>query len=178
MTKCPKCGSEKVFTFKDFAVGIKQCESCNTRFTDWQQSLIAEQAGTIATLTAQLAEKDKKRCEHCGSDHLVDNCLRCGAPQCCDVCCLITTLQFENSAQAKRIEELEEGLRRLVDKINLVTNSKEYISVWTLYQIHGGRYEGPSYSAEFEIAEKLIKGEVKIEANNDQPIFHSQRNAR
>jgi hypothetical protein len=88
----------------------------------------------LTALKAQLAERDKKRCEHCGSDHLVDKCGRCGAPQCCDVCCQITSLRDEikrlrkdrdyaddclrneavfSAALTKRNGELTDGLKRL-----------------------------------------------------------------
>jgi hypothetical protein len=54
----------------------------------------------IKALEAQLAtalkELAKPRCEHCGSDQMrLKGCMRCGAPQCCNVCCQITTLEAQ-----------------------------------------------------------------------------------
>ena len=34
------------------------------------------------------------RCDTCGAD-IIDNCPRCGAPQCCPQCCKIEALQAE-----------------------------------------------------------------------------------
>jgi len=51
-------------------------------------------------------ERGKPRCEHCGSDHMIlMGCPRCGAPQCCDQCCQITTL-------TDRVERLQSDLTR------------------------------------------------------------------
>lgn len=35
---------------------------------------------------------DKPKCEHCGTE-LIDDCLSCGAPQCCPACCEEQTRQ-------------------------------------------------------------------------------------
>ncbi len=36
----------------------------------------------------------ERRCETCGSNLIhLRGCTRCGAPQCCDMCCQVTTLQ-------------------------------------------------------------------------------------
>jgi hypothetical protein len=70
--------------------------------------------GVILGLKAQLAERDGKRCEHCGSDRLVDNCSRCGAPQCCDVCCQITALKAQ---LAERDGEIVTIRQRLIDEL-------------------------------------------------------------
>lgn len=37
-----------------------------------------------------LPEFNGQKCEHCGSE-CINNCLVCGAPQCCPVCCEETT---------------------------------------------------------------------------------------
>jgi len=53
------------------------------------------------------------RCDICGA-WCVDNCLRCGAPQCCPKCCHISRLQTElaqvkaeRDQLAARVGELE-----------------------------------------------------------------------
>ena len=48
-----------------------------------------------------------ERCDHCGCDRIYSgppDCPRCGAPNCCEVCC-------NEQTQADRIAELEERLR-------------------------------------------------------------------
>ena len=49
------------------------------------------------------AEKDKKAsvCDVCGTA-LIDNCLICGAPQCCPKCCKKATDELRNAEKGER----------------------------------------------------------------------------
>jgi hypothetical protein len=81
------------------------------RSSGWLESYRNKPKGEKMTLEQYFREclegiRDTPRCEHCGSDRLVDKCGRCGAPQCCDVCCQISTLQLQLQLErAKKNED-------------------------------------------------------------------------
>lgn len=52
------------------------------------------------------------RCDTCNTE-LVDHCLRCGAPQCCPVCCVTA-----------HIEELEAITEKLNEALQLAQDSR------------------------------------------------------
>ncbi len=45
-------------------------------------------------------------------------------------------------------DELRSAAQALVDKLEAVHADPQYISVWQLNYIHGGRYTGPQYDKE------------------------------
>lgn len=49
-----------------------------------------------------------------------------------------------------RVRVLEEAAKGLVDKLNAIHADERYKSVWALYVIHGGYYQGPFYKEELE----------------------------
>jgi DNA repair ATPase RecN len=61
----------------------------------------------------------------------------------------------------ERVRTLEEALRGLLDKMDQVAASPEYLSVWTIAQLHAGPYRGETWTAEFAAAHKALAGEVK-----------------
>lgn len=48
------------------------------------------------------------------------------------------------------------ALRALVEKLDIVAADSRYEAVWVSYMVHGGRYSGPTYSAELEAAKLLL----------------------
>ena len=61
-------------------------------------------------LRAQLEAVTRNRCEHCGAK-TIDNCLVCGAPQCCPACCRVSTLEGQLEAVTKENTRLDQVLR-------------------------------------------------------------------
>lgn len=51
------------------------------------------------------------------------------------------------------------ALKGLVDQLDLVHNSPEYIGVWTLSQLHNGYYNGPFYTDALAAARAALKSE-------------------
>ena len=51
------------------------------------------------------------KCEHCSSSQIVDDCGRCGAPVCCQVCCRMAELDTRAEVAGARVKELEEQQR-------------------------------------------------------------------
>jgi len=58
-------------------------------------------------------------CEHCGGTTMVRNCIRCGAPLCCDTCCRIETARMiqEEGAASKLAPGWEDLLRCMSEPI-------------------------------------------------------------
>lgn len=56
-------------------------------------------------------------------------------------------VRWHREAQAQ-LAQARGLLERLVSKLEAVSASEAYRSVWALYQIHGGSYVGPNYAAE------------------------------
>ena len=50
-------------------------------------------------------------CEHCGA-WCIDNCLRCGAPQCCPQCCSISELESQIEQKNSEIDMLNRRVSR------------------------------------------------------------------
>jgi len=55
-----------------------------------------------------------------------------------------------------RCEKLQLALGKLASKLRLIETSPAYKSVWTLHDVHGGRYDGPTWQAELREAEELL----------------------
>jgi len=55
-------------------------------------------------------------CDHCHSDKLVDNCIRCGAPVCCSVCCKTQALEDKLKATRESLRDHMMVLSTLRDK--------------------------------------------------------------
>jgi hypothetical protein len=70
----------------------------------------------------------------------------------------VDSKEAELTAAQERVLELEEAARNLLDQLNKVTSSREYVSVWAIYQIHGGKYTGPQYGEELKKLSALLKG--------------------
>lgn len=51
------------------------------------------------------------------------------------------------------------ALKDLVDQLDVVHNSPEYIGVWTLSQLHDGYYKGPTYTDALAAARAALKSE-------------------
>lgn len=70
-----------------------------------------ERENSALKLRAEQAERKlKNKCEHCGSDHIYHgppDCPSCGAPNCCQPCCRITTLEKERDALQSKLQRLE-----------------------------------------------------------------------
>jgi hypothetical protein len=100
MTKCPKCGSENIERVEHGAShgAVFYCQADNCSFY-W----IPSQQSEISILTAQIQEKDSLIV------FLRKNLSDRASLQCDN----FDAVQVENSTQAKRIKELEEGLRQL-----------------------------------------------------------------
>jgi hypothetical protein len=59
----------------------------------------------------------------------------------------------------KRVEEelsARAALRALIDRLDLVHEDERYKSVWMMYMIHGGRYDGPTYEQELRDAKRAL----------------------
>ena len=57
----------------------------------------------------------------------------------------------------ERIKALEAALRELCNAIDHVCSSPEYLSVWTISQLHYGPYSGPTFVAQFEAARAALE---------------------
>ena len=55
------------------------------------------------------------------------------------------------------VEEIYASAKALVDRMEEVHGSPEFSGVWMLYHVHGGRYDGPSYSDELEKLKEVLK---------------------
>jgi hypothetical protein len=95
------------------------CPNCKKEVRVWPVEnmsaieLIKKQQLRIAELEAEFAacrkELEAPRCEHCGSTRInLSGCVRCGAPQCCDQCCQITSLELERDRFQKELESSED----------------------------------------------------------------------
>mgnify|MGYP001611783918 FL=1 len=91
----------------------------------------------------QLAEKDKENIRLCQIVY--------------DDRTAIFTLSTENVDLHKRVRRLREGLEKLANRIEFVTNDPSYIGVWTINQLHTGPYGGPCYDIEFNEAKALLE---------------------
>ena len=58
-------------------------------------------------------------------------------------------------------DDIAEALQQLVDRLDEVHEHPAYKSVWTLYVIHGMRYDGPTY------VDALAKARKALQAHND-----------
>ena len=111
-------------------VTYKGCMKCDLdRLKDRIAELEANQAG--------------ERCDHCGCDRIYSgppDCPRCGAPNCCEICC-------NEQTQADRIAELE------AEKKSLFTAAKPHLKEnkklqATIYEIEGlpDKWSAQAYS--------------------------------
>lgn len=58
------------------------------------------------------------------------------------------------------MRELSDKANALVQKLVLIHEDPRYLGVWQLYMIHGGVYEGPTYTQELaELAEVLSRSD-------------------
>ena len=55
------------------------------------------------------------------------------------------------------VDALEEALGALVARLDLIHDNEEYQGVWVLHQVHGGKYEGPTYTAELDQARAVLE---------------------
>lgn len=55
------------------------------------------------------------KCEHCGAERIINNCLLCGAPVCCISCCKHS---FELDGKNLEIEKLKNELQCEKDRAN------------------------------------------------------------
>lgn len=103
--KCPHCGETESYQ------GANSLWKCGTEHDDSEQGklCITRQRDRILAEVERLKkEVNKPRCEFCGSHQIIpDGCARCGAPQCCDMCCQITTLEYQLTAARQEIEALQ-----------------------------------------------------------------------
>jgi hypothetical protein len=112
MNKCPKCGSENVERVEHGTVhgAVLYCQADNCSFY-W----IPSQQSEISILTAQIQEKDS----------LIVFLRKNLSDRASLQCDSFDAVQVENSAQAKRIEKLEEGLRKnqhtQIERLRVIT---------------------------------------------------------
>jgi len=110
----------------------------------WGEEHPGEYKSEMTKLRAQIAELDIERCDECGSHKLIEDCLRCGAPNCCSVCChrdylmeQIAEIKSAENEQCKlvaqdlekaqaRVEELEETCKQYLARDWLNRLSKAY----------------------------------------------------
>ena len=45
---------------------------------------------------------------------------------------------------------LTEAAEKFIAKVEEIHKDPRYISVWTMYMIHGGNYDGPNYAEELK----------------------------
>ena len=80
-------------------------------------------------LQAQLSGK----CDHCGAD-IIDNCPRCGAPQCCPQCCRITELE----AQLEDRDMLyEAGIKAAREQLEALHKEHDEYVNWVIAALNG-----------------------------------------
>lgn len=53
-------------------------------------------------------------------------------------------------------QEIKDAAAALVKRLREIAKDDRYISVWTMYQIHGGKYSGPFYVNELETLERVL----------------------
>lgn len=81
----------------------------------------------LSALEQELEKLKKvKRCEHCGSDKIYNgppDCPTCGAPNCCQTCCQLTTTENERDQLRAELETAtnllnnsQESARKIVDE--------------------------------------------------------------
>lgn len=71
-------------------------------------------------------EREKERCEHCGSDriyHGPPDCPMCGAPNCCQTCCKITTLENTLAERDRQLAEAKVEIESLKDQYRDTKNT-------------------------------------------------------
>ena len=69
----------------------------------------------------------------------------------------IHKLYFGTTCVECQALQLYDVLKKLVDKMNVVSQNPEYMHVWYIAQLHNGPYAGPQYEEEHKAAEKLLK---------------------
>lgn len=62
----------------------------------------------------------------------------------------------ENKKLRERNTKLETTFWAFVNKLDLIHEDPAYKSVWTLHQVHGGEYRGPTYTAELAAARAVL----------------------
>lgn len=81
------------------------CPTCNAPWTDH---------GGISGPCDEIRRLKSERCDHCGSDHIYSgppDCPRCGAPNCCQVCCQMQCLEDE----VQRLRDERDMYRKLFE---------------------------------------------------------------
>ena len=58
---------------------------------------------------------------------------------------------------------LSEAGEKFITKIEEIHADPRYITVWTQYLIHGGKYDGPSYEQELRALKQALKWEQEDE---------------
>jgi hypothetical protein len=54
------------------------------------------------------------------------------------------------------LRSLQHALEQLVTRLDVVHADPRYMGVWSLFQIHGGRYTEPTYTAELDAARQAL----------------------
>ena len=57
---------------------------------------------------------------------------------------------------------IEQAARKLIEKLEAIHKDKRYTSVWTMYAIHGCKYDGPTYIDEFNNLKQSLEKEDKM----------------
>jgi len=71
---------------------------------------------------------------------------------------LMGAITSELERWRERVAGLEAALKALVEQLEEVHADKRYQSVWQMFYIHGGVYQGPSYANELKQAEAALSG--------------------
>lgn len=66
----------------------------------------------------------------------------------------LTTLSVE--FHKNEVDRIVEILNKLVNKLELIHEDSNYKTVWSMYYIHGGRYNGPNYMEELRDAKQVL----------------------
>jgi hypothetical protein len=77
-----------------------------------------------------------EQCEHCGSDkiyHGPPDCPSCGAPNCCQICCKINTLEMQLE-KAKKALEIIRDFPCIINRTG-ETHSMKHIAASTLKEL-------------------------------------------
>ena len=58
----------------------------------------------------------------------------------------------------ERLVAVRAAAQAVVDKLDEIHENTEYKSVWTLYRIHGRKYDGPTYEVELATLRTTLEG--------------------
>ena len=79
---------------------------------------------------------DKMKCDSCGFSTVIDSCMICKAPRCCQFCCLKESLRQEREKNTQSFKEMGEENKRLREALKKIAEIKPEVfsgeRVWTV----------------------------------------------